>query len=310
MTKGVVLTLKLIAIKTKDKVFISDAENDTYYKKDLTRYIFDGEKPKEANIKKWYEISKVPTKITEVISGAIINQRYELKKGYPVSELTPQIIGYYDNDEYEEVMGLYEYKYDRKPEYESEVKFEISVIEEQDGFKLIKEDFKVSHQFIDRLKFNEVQLPFRPCKMTTEETYKIIREYVKTHIDGRYASIKSDYDFHFEVMKKVQLYEPNFYEVDVNNNLFGRKRKPKYETRRQDNRAFTILNIRRNNSDKNYGDNCLVPDPFRGETYEDMVNNINTYLENLIKEINKPLEDCPCCKGTGIKIKEEIKDEV
>jgi hypothetical protein len=301
--------IKLIVIKTKNKVYISDEKEDSYNKMNLSYYLFDGIKPKEGNLKRWYELDNVPTKITKKVEGECINKRYELKKGYPSSDLTPSIIPYGESEEFEEIIGLYEYKYDRKPDYYEKVEFELSIIDEQDDFKLIREDYTVAHSFMDKLKYNPVQLPYKPCAMTTEQTFKIIREYIKGNIDGRYARVSSDYDFHFEVVKNVELYEPEFYTVDVNSSLFNKRRKPKYETRRKDNRNFAILNIKDKNSSKSYGNNCVTPIPFSGNTYEDMINNMKTYLENLIKEINEPLCECPHCKGTGIQLKEENDNE-
>jgi len=48
---------------------------------------------------------------------------------------------------------------------------------------------------------------------------------------------------------------------------------------------------------------------FRGETQEDLKNNIDNYCKGLIEFINKPTASCPYCKGRGI-INEEIPHEI
>jgi hypothetical protein len=41
-------------------------------------------------------------------------------------------------------------------------------------------------------------------------------------------------------------------------------------------------------------------EPFVGESYEDLNNNIDKFLKNLMTEINTPLKDCPNCDGAGV----------
>ena len=296
------IKLKILAIKTKDVVYITDANENSYNKSIFTYYKIDGKKPKEGYLKDWYEISKIPTKITKKVSGTDINKRYELKEGYPESELTPKLLEYPFPDEYEAIYGLYTYKSDKTEDTEQEIDFEISIIDETDDFKLIKEDYSVAHTFMDKLKYNPVQLPYRPCSISGEQAYNIIRKYVKEHIDGRYARVSSDYDFHFEVEKYITLNEPLEYQVNINQ-CYPR-RKAKYETRYQKCRSVKVLNIKSKNSDRSYGDDCTIPQPFVGETYEKLIENMNKYLEDLINYINKPLEDCPHCKGMGVIFKE------
>lgn len=228
--------LKILAIKTKDKVYITDANESSYNKTNFTYYKINGKKPKEANLKNWYEISKIPTIITQKVSGESINKRYELKEVYPESELTPKTLPYPLPDEFEEVSGLYTYNCDKSEDTEQEVEFEISIIDETDDFKLIKEDYPVSHTFMDKLKYNPVQLSYKPSSISSEQAYTIIRNYVKEHIDGRYARVTSDYDFHFEVEKYIVLNEPLEYQIDINQGY--PRRKSKYETRYQSKRSI------------------------------------------------------------------------
>jgi hypothetical protein len=47
-------------------------------------------------------------------------------------------------------------------------------------------------------------------------------------------------------------------------------------------------------------DGYTIVTPFKGNSLQDLKNNIDTYLTSLITEINKPLVDCPHCKGLGV----------
>lgn len=71
-----------------------------------------------------------------------------------------------------------------------------------------------------------------------------------------------------------------------------------------ESKSITVLNLKRKSSDSDYGKDCVVPKPFVGENYEDMVNKMNQYLENLIQEINTPYEECTHCKGWGVILRE------
>lgn len=47
-------------------------------------------------------------------------------------------------------------------------------------------------------------------------------------------------------------------------------------------------------------DGYTVVTPFEGANYDDLINNIESYLNELITKINEPLKECECCKGNGV----------
>ena len=51
-------------------------------------------------------------------------------------------------------------------------------------------------------------------------------------------------------------------------------------------------------SPKNYGDYTPIPG-FEGATQDELKRNIDNYLESLMKDINRPMTECPTCKGLG-----------
>lgn len=294
--------LNLIAIQTNDKIFIKDNES---YSSKIPNLFFDGEKAEKTYKEKWYSVKQLPEKIQQQGRDQYTNIRYELKAGYPESELTPRVIhmSSLEDSEYEEVSGLYERKYDIiKGELEY-VEFKINIIAKRDKFEFIKKEFEVKYNLLDELNTHPDLLDEKPCYIPSEKAYEIIRQYVKSNLDGRYASITTDYDTRFEVVKKVKLTEPIPRTVDKNAGT--RKRKPNWVTTYQENKTVSVLNIKRSARDSDYGKNCFIPKPFTGESYEDMVNKMNQYLENLIQEINKPYEECPHCKGWGVILNEK-----
>lgn len=288
--------LKLVAIKTKSKVYISDnIKNESYFYTKLKSLLFDGNEVTETYDNNWFELKSIPSKIEKQRPKAQINRRYELKAGFPESELTPKIVPYEDFDDcYDDVRGLYTYKYDETEEGLEEIEFEINIIEEvDDNFEMKRLDYQPIYNFLDRLVTHPKLLPLKPCKLSKQESYNIIRNHVKNNIDSRYAHITSDYDFCFTVKKKIELYQPRQYQVDIN--AMHKRRKPKYETRYQRSRDVEIFEV----APKPYNNYTVVTE-FEGENYEDLVKNIEAYLDDLMKVINEPLVECECCKGTGV----------
>jgi hypothetical protein len=188
-------------------------------------------------------------------------------------------------------------KYDLEPTHYENIEFEINILDADANFKLIKTEYSIESKFIDRLTVHPILLPSLPCSLSVGQTYKIIREFVKSHIDLEWAKITSDYDFCFTVKKLIYLDEPENYSVDVANiNNWGRrKRKPRLETRYRKYREMEIFQM----APSPY-QNYTVVKPFSGNNYEEMMKQINDFLSNLISEINAPLSDCPHCHGTGV----------
>lgn len=300
--KGVAGSLKLVVIKTNSKVLISDnVDGRSYFHTRIKEYYFDGEKAINTYHKDWFEIKNLPTKIEKQLPAMRINQRYELKEGFQVTDLTPQIINesYIDEDsEFYEVKGLYDFKYETAEAGYEEIPFEITIVQEIEGeFEIVKKDFDAKYNLIDRITTHPVLLQTKPCCLSKEETYRIIRNHVKNNINPKYAKITSDYDFCFTVEKVIDLYKPYEYTVDVNANY--PRRKAKYEKRYRNVRTHKVYEA----APKPYN-NYPVVESFSGKNYEDLKQNIDNFLNELMDEINEPVVECECCKGRGVVINE------
>lgn len=292
--------LKLVVIKS-NKLFISDDITGSYYNTKITNLLVDDKKLKPTYLKNWFEIDEFPQKIEEIIPSKKINVRYELKDEYKniANENTPPVIYEYINNEdseFYDIRGLYEQKFDVTEETTEEIPFEIVILDEIDNFKLPETPkFNVDYHLIDKLQTHPVLLHLKPCQLTEQQTYEIIRNYIKNNIDLKYAKITSDYNFCFTVKKIITLAKKESYKVDVNNKLFGKKRKPKYETKYRTDRDVIIFEM----THEHYKEYPQIQ-PFKGKNYKDLLHNIGEYLNKLIKEINEPLIDCPHCNGTGV----------
>jgi len=326
-------SLEVIGIKTSDgKYYLSTKKeyNSSYGSNTMSKYLIDGEKPAETFDEKWVCVNSQPKKITKIVSQPNINYRYELQDKTLASKKLPEFIkredvATYDDSEYEwiwsedmkQYRSLYKEISDKQPDLEEETEFSFELIlstekvvdpikmkysvaktwYKSDGYKDITEK-DVSYQIADRVIFPSIVLPQRPCKLTSEQTYKIVMEYIKDNINPQVAKITSDYDFCFTVKKRIRLAEIKKYTVDVNNNVFQkRKRKPKYVEKQQVEREVECFEMTHKNS--NYQGYTPI-DGFEAKNQGELKEKIDNYCEGVIEFINTPLEECRKCKGYGV----------
>jgi hypothetical protein len=298
----------------------------------------NGNKPEPTFDKNWYFVKEMPQTVTKQVPQPSINERFELvdPSTFPnLKTVVPRVEAVIeepssDNDwrtiyapDFEKVTSLYKTVSDPQPpidevvEFESEVIAELGKIPSKPLFRYeaqvprswdklasvsndkINDPWGVYHTIIDRITTPSILLHTKPVELTSLESYGIVRQYIKSHIDLDVARISSDYDFCFNVVKKVHLDKTEQYTVDIN--LFGtrgRKRKPKLVTKYRSNREVPIFEMT-NAADK-YNGYTVFPG-FKGESHADLKRKVNKYLKDLMKIINEPLRDCDHCNGTGVK---------
>lgn len=302
--------LELHCIKTDECVYISMVNNNHVVS--CINYLFDDEKPKPTYRNDWYSISKVPDRVSLIVKPVKINIRYKLYDHIKESEERPTSIKgvekYYSSyleeytcipEEYVHVYEFYTEEHDLSEERYEEIEFKTVLLAEVYNFEIKRLDYNVKHRLFDEITTHPVLLSTKPCELSKKESYEIIRKYIKQHIDLDYAKITSDYDFCFSVEKIITLSAPEAYTTDINFDIFAKRpKKPKYVTRYRNDRRVKMFEM----APDKYNQYPIVK-PFRGENYEDLVKNINKYLEELIAEINKPLVDCPHCSGLGVILK-------
>lgn len=329
--------MKIIAIKTQEGYLISDnLKNESYFTSKLGNKLFDGVSPLPTFKSHWYKIKHKPSTIEQKVSHSALNCRWELKPEFQLGDLKKVWFHteIYDSDgdiieEFEQIKGLYEYKQDDQPdtlepiEFEWDEILEIEVFTEPTGFSYKSTgqypnsqtypnitEKNLKYDILSEVLTPSILLHTQPCKLSSKETYNIIRKFVKDNINPKVAEITSDYDFCFCVEKKIPLAQPYTYQVDVNNSIFTKKkRKPKYQTRLVDKKhvkVFEMTHDQAGNNGKGYDKYTLVT-PFEAENQEELKKYIDTYLDELITVINEPLCECDKCNGTGVLSTEMIK---
>lgn len=325
----------IIGIKYKGKIFISEFRPDNYRKySSLEKLIINGKTPKETFHSDWCIIDSKPITVQRYVKQPDTNHRYELiditiksdkiklvLKEEDITEYNIASGGLRWKSEYEIYRSLYKKVSDKQPDILEDVEFkyetimEVKEIKEYKGFvydvqktkwaheglKELKEN-EVQHQLIDKIIFPDILLQARPCSLTSKQSFDIVRQYIKQHINYDVAFITSDYNFCFTVKKKIFLSAPEIYSTNVNKLWHLKKEtKTKHETKYREIECFNM-------APKEYQSYRII-DSFRGETQEDLKNNIDSYCGKLIEFINKPVVDCPHCKGRGV-IDEETSYEV
>jgi hypothetical protein len=297
---------KYNAIILPDKVFIADSSNTSWSQVDLASiFLFDGQKAVPTHKKGWYELTSLPKKVEKLIRPLQKCISYKLKNGFAVSDKLPQEVNpeffAWDSDleahNNSEIMGLYEPIYSQDPEYLEQIEFEIlTIAHKNSGWKFIAAPKNVQHYVLDEILNHPDLLQDEKCFLSSGESYKRIREFVKLNINPRVASVSSDYDFHFAVSKKISLCEKEKYQRNVK----PFTKRPKYVDDYRTNRVVKVYEIAPDQRQvDSYKGSCLAP-KFEGANYQDLEDNINNYLSELIEKINEPLQDCPHCKGTGV----------
>jgi hypothetical protein len=263
----------------------------------------------------------VPTTVSRLGYTKTINHRYELKetvtfdlpKSYSRDEFAyrDDEDGWIARPEFEDVFSLYKEVYDVKPEQLEDIKFYLNVIAKYDCDLIEPNDvstfnytrfvngsfIKVTHNNVEYLLINELTTPDlyidnTPCCLSAKASYDIIRFHIKQNIDNTWATL-TDYDFCLRVEKNINLQSTQTYQV--NESVYNKRKKPKTVTKYRDKRRVTIYEVC-----PSPRDGYTIVTPFKGNSLQDLKNNIDTYLTSLITEINKPLVDCPHCKGLGV----------
>lgn len=314
--------MKLYMIKTNTKCFITTCNpkewGETYAKSyGLKELLFDGEYAKPTYLPEWYVIDLYPAKIEK--KGVVYDYRkYVLKDEYKGCLGFKEEIDYDDRFNFEhDIDSFYNYEYQKREVNQEVDNLEIEVIMELENFNLPTIEYKaygatnmnaywdgeynitnkgVRHQLIDKMMFPDILLPERPCKFTSKQMYDITRAYIKDNINNKYATISSDYNFCFEVKKKIKKYTP---EEVTYYNIFARTKKQRNTPHKKivKYREETIFKM--TNSKSKY-DGYPIIEEMTAKNETELKEKVDTWLSNLIEKINEPLVECPHCNGLGV----------
>lgn len=322
--------MDIIGVKSEKGYYLKGLGSNRYNSA-LEKLIINGKNPESTFHPHWFLTDSEPQKIERIVKRPRINHRFELKSdvdapwidrgALPQSMPKDEVIdknkdGYCDwKDEFKHLQSLYVEVSDEQQDVLEPVEFSYQTILEIKDIKTAENfsyavkrihyqgnseiDSKgIIHQEVDRIIFPEIVLPNLPCKLSSKDSYDIIREHVKRNIDTRYAEITIDYDYYFAVKKIVPLYNPIEKDIEIKNARGRSYKKPKYRKLLVKNRYVDMVFSMANGYDKYK--NYPVISEFTGKDQQDLKKNIDEFLDNLMARINEPLVDCPHCNGFGV----------
>jgi hypothetical protein len=153
----------------------------------------------------------------------------------------------------------------------------------------------VTYEDIERLLTPEFLLHERPCTLSSSQMYSIVRRHIKDNIDAKYATITSDYDFCFTVKRKVAI-KPFVNKTEIKNARGGSYSQPKFKINSVTHKEVEIFEM--TTQEKPY--NSYTPiSSYSAKSLKEMQEFILSYLGSLMAEINKPVQECQHCGGTG-----------
>lgn len=159
----------------------------------------------------------------------------------------------------------------------------------------------VTYYEIDEMLTVPLAIHNRPCKITSEQTYQIIRAYVKEHIDSKYAVITSDYDFCFTVKKRIPI-KPYTSRTEIKKRNGRSYVRPKFNSIDITQKDVVIFEMTDNK--RKYNKYPII-NGFEGDNLQDLATQIKVFLDELVERINEPLVECEHCNGYGFKLNKQ-----
>lgn len=300
-------TLQTTAL-VNDKPLTPTFSNVWYLIEDETEITSYKERESDVNVLSYY---------------ALKDAEMEVEGKIPLRLSADDVGEYWDSEQeeklwknYSSIRSLYEPKYTRVIGGYEEVEFESDCKGVVEGditqpitttFKVKKQDTwkdvnqvvqidKIAHYGeLDQILTPEFAIHTKPCALTSQQTYDIIRTFVKDNIDPKHAIITSDYDFCFTVKKKVAL-KPWVKSTEVKKANGRSYRSPKFKTQTIDHKQVEIFEM----THEAEGYQGYTPiKGFSGTSLGDLVDTVKNYLQDLIDYINMPVAECQHCSGTG-----------
>lgn len=137
----------------------------------------------------------------------------------------------------------------------------------------------------------------RPCSLSSETMYKIVRHHIRENIDKSVASITSDYDFCFTVKKRIRKNAPDIARREQFTAKGKSFRPPRFTTSKVEHREDEIFEM--TDAKRRYQGYTPIA-PLQAEDLETLAHNLKVYLDGLIAVINEPVKECPHCNGSGV----------
>lgn len=327
--------VKFRAYKSSLGVFISVDQYESWY----SYYDFNCKKLVNSYSSKWKllegeeeltSLTKLVTKSGSVIGYTLIDPDFTSDK-IPLN-LTNEEVGQKRDEDgdyiwsnFWNIRSLYKEIYSEPEQLVENVEFEIEYlgfldlellsaphsakvsIVSRGGWNDVKSEVTISslaeYEEIVKAVVPDIVIHNQPCTISSYAAFCIVRGFVKDNIDKKNARISSDYDFCFTVQKLVAT-KPVPWRNEITTARGKSYRPPRYKTGTTTHKEVEVFEM--THSKENYRGYTPIA-PFKGDNLKELVENIQTYLEDLISYINTPFHECENCKGLGKIVGEKFK---
>lgn len=224
----------------------------------------------------------------------------------------------FSNEEFSSIRSMYKEEYEDVPEAWEEIEFTLNCLGvlhvdnwkepekmvirtcQDAGFsnsKIVDVDLSsvVCYSDIERMLTPEFMLHTRPCSLTSQQVYNIVRAYVKENINPRNAEITSDYNFCFTVKRKIH-HKPINTKTEIKKSNGRSYATPKFKHNTVSYKSVELFEMT-NAHDKYKG--YTIIEGWKADNLLDMQQQIKYYLDMLMEEINAEVVQCECCGGHG-----------
>lgn len=156
-------------------------------------------------------------------------------------------------------------------------------------------------EVLEQLLTSPIMLHERPCHLTSETVFRIVRAYLLENIDPKQARVDSNYTFCFSVNKQVVVkpYKVKREKLTRNGNSY---RPPRFTHETHNTKSVRVFEMTwqgaGNGEVGGYGEYTCIPE-IHGRNLQELADNLKRYLDELVDVINTPVAECPHCNGTG-----------
>ena len=333
-------SVTFLAYKTNLGLILKSATD--YYPQDLPKLYLINNKVVSPLNNSWFllddqNITSVQKKVPEsqVQVGWELDSTNQIAGlGLPKTQTMEELKYFYNSDkeefEYQGLLAgvgnLYKKVYETVPERWEEIDFEVQIIRNleieniskpiemkvisyhqgQYGVKPLEFDLKSVTTWgeLEKILTPEFLLHERPCEISSQNLYKMIRTHIIQKLDRSKCKITSDHDFCFTVKRIVQV-KPYVVRKEQYKGLFKSYNPPKFKNETVTTKEVDCFEMTHDQADGNgrgYKGYTIIP-ALKADNLKQLSEYLKQYLDDLITNLNTPVIECQHCNGTGHIVK-------
>lgn len=294
--------IDLQVVVLPEKCFVSSTNrNFMYYP---NNYLINNNRLKKTYKEYWYEIPTIPKQLQLKNESTCRFKHFELKDNFEENfilgakkimtydEMKKLINIHYPSldsqdyyDKYESVVKMFYNTIEETiPDSYEDVPFEITLIATRESdWKFVEPIEPIKFSIVDELTTHPDFLFEKECSISSSDFFDIVSEYLKKNLDRQITSL-------FSLTDSLTIYK--LYDFPKVGQI---QKKSVRKTRNQhidSPKKKTVLELKRNS----IYDSLT---PITANSYPELKEKMNKFLEDLLFDLNKPIQICSHCNGEG-----------